>query len=202
MQRVRGELLAGLRRARRLSGGIRRRHDRGRLAGGAYTRGIWRVRIGRARRLPDPGRDQPFGRQRCCVPCPDVHHGLDPQSRQRGAEAQIPAACRRRQPAPAGVRRDRARRRFQHAQDQDLRQEGARRLCDQRPEDLDLALHAVAHVPADHAHHAVRRGQEKRPMASACSWSISPRPANRCRRRRSRPCSTTTPTRSSSTIWK
>ena len=84
---VRFRLLAEGRHRPRLSRGLRRCADRGRLAGRADPAGVRRLRPGPGRGLGDHGGDQPLGRQRRLLPRPDVQHGHAAAARLGGAEA-------------------------------------------------------------------------------------------------------------------
>ena len=92
-----------------------------------------------------------------------AHEHLRPASgrgvRHAGAAAALAAAADRGR-AQGVLRRDRARRRPQHAEAQD--DGGARRrpLRRARPEDLDLHRAGGAQDPAARAHHAHRRGED------------------------------------------
>jgi hypothetical protein len=75
------------RRGARLSRGLRRCADQGRLARGADPAGIRRLRPGPDRGERDHGGDQPQRRQFRRLPRPDVQHGHAAAARLRGAEA-------------------------------------------------------------------------------------------------------------------
>ena len=104
-------------------------------------------------------------RQRRPCPRPDVHHGHAAAARLGGPEATLPAADRPRRAAPAGLRRDRARRRLRDHAPQNLRRPTRRLLRGQRPEGVDLARGALRPPAAARAHDAVRgaRRQDPRP---------------------------------------
>ena len=98
---------------------------------------------------------------------------------RRRRQRYLPAIAQRRV-AAAGVRRHRADLRHRHAQPAHHR--GARRqrrLCRQRPEDLDLARRAFRSDAAARAHHAARAGQEAHRTGFRSSSST-------CARRRTR----------------
>ncbi len=90
----------------------------------------------------------------------DVHDGNAPASRQRAAEARVPAEDRVGRAATAGVRRHRADHRVRHHAAQDARRARRRQLRDQRPEDLDQPRAAIRPDAAAGAHHAGRPGGE------------------------------------------
>ncbi|MCK7533436.1 MAG: acyl-CoA dehydrogenase family protein, partial [Marinilabiliales bacterium] len=66
---------AGSTSERGLPGGLRRRADQGRLAGGADPAGVRRLGPRPGRGLGDHGGDQPLRRQLRRLPRPDVQHG-------------------------------------------------------------------------------------------------------------------------------
>ena len=93
---------------------LRQCADRGRLSLGADPGRIWRRGPEAFGGDRDPGRD-PSQRLQCRrLPRPDVHHGHGAAARQRRAEGKMAAADRKRQIAPAGLRRHRAHQRHRH----------------------------------------------------------------------------------------
>ncbi len=149
-----------------LPGGVRARADGARLARGADPGGLRRRRARAERGERDPGGDRGQRRQPGRLPRADVRDGNAAAARLRGAEAALAAGDRRRRSAAAGVRGDRADRRFGHDEDPDPRSPHGLRLRGQRPEGLDLAR--AAQRPDDPArpHHAARRGgeEDRRPL--------------------------------------
>ncbi len=159
---VRQQVLAGRRRARRLSRGVRQGADRRRLARRADSRAVRRRRPERHRSVGHSRGDQSLGRQLRRVPRADVHHGHAAAARLGGSRSS--SICRRiavGRAAAAVVRRDRADDRHRHHEDAHLRHPQGRPLHRQRPEGVDLADPAFGSDAAARAHDAAAGGEEE-----------------------------------------
>ena len=160
MRRISSRIFPQDRRGARVPGGVCRRLDQGRLAGGDDSAGIWRLGARSHRGHGDHGGDQSRRRKLRRLPRTDVQHGHVVAAWVRRAKAAIPAQDRQRRAAPAIDGCDRAFDRHRYDQDQDDRGEKGRSLRRQWAEGMDLQGAAFGSDDPPCAHDGAR-GCEK-----------------------------------------
>ena len=139
LRAISGRVLAGARPGADVPDRIRAGAHRHRIPLHPRSRGIRRQRAPDFRRRGGAGGNSPRRLQRRRLPRPDVHHGHGPAPWQRCTKAALAAGNCDRRAAVAGIRRDRADKRQQHAgAPHHGGEEGQLALRRQRPEGLDV----------------------------------------------------------------